>query len=62
MPFFRSATGNTYSHPFQGNKTISADPVQLEHDSWVDAQLEAGLIVEVVEDKPTKIGKKEQAE
>lgn len=56
MPFYQSATSYAYHHPEQ-NKRIAAEPVQLEHDNWLDVQIAAGLIVEIKEDKPSK-GKK----
>lgn len=62
MPLYRSATGNIYVHPFQENKTIAGEPTLLELDSWVESQLEAGLIIEVGEVKPAKSTKKDPAE
>lgn len=62
MPFFKTTTDRNYVHPFQDSKVIGTEPVQLERDNWLESQIAAGLIAEVVEDKPTKIGKKEQAE
>lgn len=61
MPLYRSVTGNSYTHPFQENKVIAGEPVLLEADSWLQAQLDAGLIIEIGgDDKPAK-GKKEAA-
>ena len=62
MPFFKTTTDRNYVHPFQDRKVIGTEPVQLERDNWLESQIAAGLIAEVVEDKPTKVGKKEQAE
>lgn len=62
MPFFKTTTDRNYVHPVQDSKVIGTEPVQLERDNWLESQIAAGLIAEVVEDKPTKVGKKEQAE
>ncbi len=57
MPFFKTPTDRNYVHPFQDSKVIGTEPVQLEHDNWLDVQIAAGLIVEIKEDTPSK-GKK----
>ena len=61
MAFFRSVTDFNYHHPFQG-KRIGSEPVRLERDSWLDSQIDAGLIEEVKDepvDKPAKAEKKQ---
>jgi len=60
MPVYRSNTDYHYHNSDQG-KTVSQEPVELEKDSWVDSQLEAGLIVEVYGEKPAKSAKKDPA-
>lgn len=61
MPFYQSATAYAYHHPEQ-NKRIASEPVQLDHDNWLDVQMGAGLIVEIKEDKPAKAKKAEQVQ
>lgn len=48
MAKYKSNTEYFYHNSDQG-KTVAAEPVELELDGWVQAQLDAGLIVEVVE-------------
>jgi len=61
MPLYRSNTDYRYHNSEQG-KTVAQEPVELEKDGWVEAQLEAGLIVEIVGEKSAKPSKKEQGE
>lgn len=60
MPRFKSLTDFVYHNSAQ-DKTVGFDPVQMDKDGWTEAQVAAGLIEEIVEEKPAK-AKKEATE
>ena len=45
MPIYFSSTRFYYTHPDSG-RYIGKDPVMLEQDAWLDAQVAAGVLIQ----------------